>query len=186
MVRASLTGLTGEPAGCLHTTTGSNGNSFGKETTAMSDMHTPGTPGQVTDPSTATPAQNDVAELLRLMELNVRSITRMSAVLVKLSDRSDLIERRLTSLEGDASDDEGAPSTERRRLDAPPRLALRHDTRVLLEITSDLPEAALEGREVGRYLTLSEAESCDVIDRTDGGFADAAARASWQVARRAK
>ena len=149
----------------------------------MSDMHTPGVPGQVTDPSTATPAQNDVAELIRLMEMNVRSITRMSAVLVKLSDRSDLIEARLTAIEGDGSDDEGAPSTERRRLDAPPRLALRHDARVLLEVTSDLPEASLEGREVGRYLTLTEAESCDAIDRADGGFSDAASRAAWQVAR---
>lgn len=154
----------------------------------MSDMHTPGVPGQVTDPSIATPPAppSDVGELLRVLDLNTRSIVRMSAVLTKLSEQSASIEKRLAVLEGGVSDDEPAPSTERRKLDAPPRLALRHDASILLEVTSDLPEAALEGREVGRYLTLTEAEACDVIDRADGGFADAAARVSWQVARRAK
>lgn len=134
----------------------------------MSDMNTPGVPGQVTDPS-----------LVDVLEKNVRGLVRTMAVLVKLSERLDAIEGKLKIGEGG----DEAPVTERRPVGQLGRLALRHDGAILLEVTADLDESDLLDREVARFVTLREAEAADAIDRADVGFSDAAARASWQIAR---
>jgi hypothetical protein len=64
------------------------------------------------DPSIApTTPPNDVSELLRVMEINVKAITRMTAALTKLSERLDETEKRLTVLEGEGVTDEmGEPA----------------------------------------------------------------------------
>lgn len=138
--------------------------------------HVPQEPlaGQATDPS-----------LVDLMERNVAALVRTSAVLVKLSERLDAIEGRLNiGAAVDADDD--APVTEEHPASQLGRLALRADGSVMLEVTSDLTEEDIADREVARFVTLTEAEACDVIDRADVGFSDAAARAAWQVARARK
>ena len=123
---------------------------------------------------------NDVRELLRVFGQATTSIVLLTAALKKQASRSDAIEKRLAALDGA---DEPAPITEKRPIGEVPRLALRHDAAILLEVTSDLGEANLEGREVTMFVTLSEAEGCDVIDRMDAGFSEVAARAAWQVLR---
>lgn len=136
-------------------------------------VQTPAVAGQETDPS-----------LVDVLEKNVRMLVRTSAVLVKLSERLDAIEKRLD--EGDAPSDEAGPITEKRPLGALGRLALRQDGVVMLEITNDLAEADLADREVARFVCLTEAETSDAIDYADVGFSDAAARAGWQIARARK
>lgn len=127
------------------------------------------------DPSIASPApQNDVSELLRVMELNTKAITRMSAVLTSFGERLDALEAR---------GDDASPVTERRPLDPSPRLALRSDGAVLIELTSDIADADVADREVRRYATLNEAEQADAVDRADEVLTDVAARSGWQLAR---
>lgn len=145
----------------------------------MSDMNTPGVPGQVTDPSAAIPT-TDAAEILRVVEQNTKAFLRVSDVLVKLSGRLDVLEKRVD--EGD----EAAPKSEERPLDPSPRLALRSDGAVLVEVTSDIDEADLIDREVRRYATLNTAETSDAVDRADAALGDVAARAGWQLARARK
>lgn len=123
------------------------------------------TSGQATDPS-----------LVDLMERNVKALVRTSAVLVKLSERLDIIEKRL-------DEGEPAPVTERRLLAPSPRLALRQDGAVLIELTSDIDPADVADREVARFVTLNEAERADAAERADEALGDVAARAGWQLAR---
>jgi hypothetical protein len=69
--------------------------------------------------STDTAPKNDVAELLRVLEINVKAITRMTAALTKLSERLDEAEKRLTVLEGEGVTDkmdEPAPTSSTRVL----------------------------------------------------------------------
>jgi hypothetical protein len=139
----------------------------------MSHVPQEPTPGQATDPSIITP-KNDVSELIAVLDTNVKAIVRIGAVLTKFSERLD-------ALEG-----EPAPVTERRPLDPSPRLALRSDGAVLVEVTSDIEEADLVDREVRRYATLTTAEAYDAVDRADAALGDVAARAGWQLARARK
>jgi hypothetical protein len=119
------------------------------------------------------------------MERNVAALVRTSAVLVKLSERLDVIEGRLNiGAAVDADDD--APVTEEHPASQLGRLALRADGAVMLEVTSDLSEDDLKEREVARFVTLTQAEALDAVDRADVGFSDAASRAAWQVARARK
>ena len=117
--------------------------------------------------------------LIDVMERNVAALVRTSAVLTKLSERLDAIEKRL-------DEGEPAPVTERRPVGQLGRLALRADGAIMLEVTSDLEEDDLKDREVARFVTLTQAEALDAVDRADVGFSDAAARAAWQVARARK
>jgi hypothetical protein len=69
--------------------------------------------------STDTAPKNDVAELLRVLEINVKAITRMTAAITKLSERLDEAEKRLTVLEGEGVTDkmdEPAPTSSTRVL----------------------------------------------------------------------
>lgn len=153
----------------------------------MSDMHTPGVPGQVpTDPSAPFDPHRvvfDGAELLRVVSDNTRAFLKVRDVLVKMSARLDALETKFSA--APAIDDAG-PVTEKRPTGPLGRLALRQDGGVLLEVTSDLDEADLKDREVARFVTLNEAEALDAVDRADVGFSDAAARAAWQIARARK
>ncbi len=130
------------------------------------------------DPSIATPSPatppNDVSELLRVMELNTKAMVRATAVLVDFGKRLDALEAKL---------DDAGPVTEKRPLDPSPRLALRSDGAVLIELTSDIDDADVADREVRRYATLNEAERADAVDRADEVLTDVAARSGWQLAR---
>ncbi len=151
------------------------------------------TTGQV---GTSTPSVNateaataqvrsDLYELVRVIELSSKAFTRTSAVLVKMSERLDTIEAKLDArAPAPASDDEGTgPITEKRPLDPSPRLALRSDGAMLIELTSDIDDADVADREVRRYATLNEAERADAVDRADEVLTDVAARSGWQLAR---
>jgi len=158
------------------------------------DLPTSSDVGQVTDPSapsaTATVSQvrNDLSELVRVIELSTKAFTRTSAVLVKMSERLDTIEAKLDARATPANDDddEAGPITEKRPLDPSPRLALRSDGAMLIELTSDIDDADVADREVRRYATLNEAERADAVDRADEVLGDVAARAGWQLARARK
>lgn len=131
-----------------------------------SSATTPGVPGQ--DPS-----------IIDVLERNVKAIVRIGTVLTKLSERLDVIEKRFGA-------DDDAPVTEEHPASQLGRLALRSDGAVMLEVTSDLSEDDLTDREVARFVTLTQAEALDAVDRADVGFSDAASRAAWQVARARK
>jgi len=158
------------------------------------DLPTSSDVGQVTDPSTPSPSpiaaqvRSDLNELVRVIELSSKAFTRTSAVLVKMSERLDTIEAKLDARAASASDDdEGAgPITEKRPLDPSPRLALRSDGAVIIELTSDIDDADVADREVRRYATLNEAERADAVDRADEVLGDVAARSGWQLARARK
>ena len=137
--------------------------------------HVPQEPreGQATDPSIAS--QNAVGDFIAVLETNIRAIVRISAVLTKLSERLDTLEGK--------RNEEPAPVTERRPLDPSPRLALRSDGAVLIELTSDIDTADVADREVRRYATLNEAERADAVDRADEVLGDVAARSGCQLAR---
>jgi hypothetical protein len=152
------------------------------------------TTGQV---GTSTPSVNateaataqvrsDLYELVRVIELSSKAFTRTSAVLVKMSERLDTIEAKLDARATPAIDDEAGPITEKRPLDPSPRLALRSDGAMLIELTSDIDDADVADREVRRYATLNEAERADAVDRADEVLGDVAARAGWQLARTRK
>ncbi len=141
----------------------------------MTTMNDGPTSGQVTDPSIPTP-KSDVSDLIAVLEKNTKAIVRIGAVLTKFGERLDALEAR----------DDEAPVTEEHPASQLGRLALRADGAVMLEVTSDLTEEDIADREVARFVKLTEAEACDVIDRADVGFSDAAARAAWQVARARK
>ena len=83
-----------------------------------------------------------------------------------------------------AKEDDSGPPTD--RYSAPPRLALRHDGSLLIEITSDIPETALEGREITRYATLSEAEASDARDAAEEGCSIGASKVAWYIVHGAK
>ncbi len=136
------------------------------------------------DPSIASPApQNDVGELLRVMELNSKAVARMTAVLTSFGARLDALEGKSDVARDDDADDDAGPVTEKRPLDPSPRLALRSDGCVLIELTSDIDDADVADREVRRYATLNEAERADAVDRADEVLTDVAARSGWQLAR---
>jgi hypothetical protein len=118
-----------------------------------------------------------------VIELSSKAFTRTSAVLVKMSERLDTIEAKLDARATPANDDEAGPITEKRPLDPSPRLALRSDGCVLIELTSDIADADVADREVRRYATLNEAERADAVDRADEVLTDVAARSGWQLAR---
>lgn len=149
--------------------------------------------GQQTAPSATSPiaaqVRSDLYELVRVIELSSKAFTRTSAVLVKMSERLDTIEAKLDAranpvpASGEGDDEGTGPITEKRPTGPLGRLALRQDGAVLLEVTSDLDEADLVDREVARFVTLTDAEALDAVDRADVGFSDAAARAGWQIAR---
>jgi hypothetical protein len=115
--------------------------------------------------------------LIAVLEKNTKAIVRIGAVLTKFGERLDALEGK---------SEEEAPITEEHPASQLGRLALRADGAVMLEVTSDLTEEDIADREVARFVKLTEAEACDVIDRADVGFSDAAARAAWQVARARK
>ncbi len=152
----------------------------------MSNLQDGPTTGQVgtSTPSvnpTPTTAPNDVSELLRVMETSSKAIARMTAVLTSFGARLDALEGKSDVATDD--DDEPAPITEKRPLDPSPRLALRSDGAVLIELTSDIDDADVAAREVRRYATLNEAERADAVDRADEVLTDVAARSGWQLAR---
>lgn len=159
----------------------------------MSHVPQEPTTGQVTDPSapSALPSQvrSDLYELVRVIELSSKAFTRTSAVLVKMSERLDTIEAKLDARASSApasDDEEAGPITEKRPLDPSPRLALRSDGAMLIELTSDIDDADVADREVRRYATLNEAERADAVDRADEVLGDVAARSGWQLARARK
>jgi hypothetical protein len=89
----------------------------------------------------------------------------------------------LDDLLGPSPDDEPPPSTERREIAPVPRLGLRSDGAILLEVNSDVHEDDLKDREVIRYVTLKEDEASDALDRAQEGFSISAAKIVWQLAR---
>ena len=108
---------------------------------------------------------------LRALNANVRAKEDDSAE----ADDSDVEEE----------DADGELRTEPDVHDLPPSLALRCDGRVLLS-TSDLDGVDLTKREMFIGIVLSEAETSDVLDRTDDAFLDVAAHVSGLLRRTCK
>lgn len=140
----------------------------------MSTVNEGPTTGQVATSTPTVKPEGDLSELIQLLEKNVKAIVRIGAVLTKFGERLDALEGK---------SDEPAPITEKRPLDPSPRLALRSDGCVLIELTSDIDDADVSDREVRRYATLNEAERADAVDRADEVLTDVAARSGWQLAR---
>ena len=87
--------------------------------------------------------------------------------------------------DADEEDAEVEPGTEPDRDPLPPLLALRCDGRILLS-THDLEGIDLTTRETFVGIVLSEAETSDVLDRTDDAFLEAAARIAGLIRRKGK
>ncbi len=153
----------------------------------MSDTVAPVGAGSKDPSITATTMTLDALEILRVVGDNTRAFLKVRDVLVQFGVRLGVLETKLSAAApAPASDEEAGPVTEKRPLDPSPRLALRSDGAVLVEVTSDIEEADLIDREVRRYATLNEAERADAVDRADEVLGDVAARAGWQLARTRK
>jgi len=154
----------------------------------MSDTVAPVGAGSKDPSITATTMTLDAIEILRVVGDNTRAFLKVRDVLVQFGVRLGLLETKLSAAAPAplSDEEEAAPVTEKRPIGPVPRLALRHDGAVLLEVTSDVAEEDLKDREVGRYVELTQAEASDALDHAAEGFSIGASKVAWQLARARK
>lgn len=124
-------------------------------------------------------------EIITLLDKHTRAITRMTAVLTRLSSRLDGIDAQL-AIESEAAEPtpESEDEAERTIDDAPP-LALLCNGRVAIHV-SEFGDVDVSSLEQWRGVLLNESQASDVGDHLDAGFSGAAGIVGAGILKRLK